>query len=578
LSDLASLIERLKQRKLFQWGIAYLAGAWLLLQLLSLLAAPFAWPQLVLRAATVLLAVGFLAVLIIAWYHGEMGKQGTSSTEVMMLAALLVIAAVGVAAVRGGKTSANPGTPNQTGDGAVPRSVAVLPFKDLSADASNEYFSEGITEEILNALAQIPDLEVAARTSSFAFKDKALTIRQIADELNVATVLEGSVRKSGQQLRITAQLVNASNGMTMWSERFDRQLDDVFQIQDEIAKAITRALQVRLGEGPQARAVTVGTANVDAYESYLQGRYHYHRRSNAGIWRAVEHYQQAIRADPNFAAAHAGLADAYLVASTYANDVPADIGKKAHAAALRALQLDSLSAQPHVSLGFWEMKFGWNPPAARRQFERALQLDPKSAQAYQWFSLYFALKGDTAEALRHSRRAELEPLSLIINRSVGRHLYFSRRWSEAERQLKKVLDLDPDFAPALSVLGMVYLQEGRNAEAVAQFERAAEAADSSMLSLGHLAGAYGRAGKREDALRAFASLEERARKEPAPAIYFAIAYTGMGEVERAFDWLRKAEADRSLVHDVYLKSDPWFDRLRSDPRFRAVLATTGAVD
>ena len=298
--------DRVRQRKLVQWAVAYLAAAWLILQVLSLLAEPFAWPGVVLRAATVLLGVGFIGVLVLAWYHGERGRQHVSGIELILLAVVLALAGAAVWWVRDD-------SPDQRADAqpviSVGRnSIAVLPFLDLSPGKDHEYFSDGITEEILNALARVERLRVASRTSSFSFKGRNVPIDEVGKRLRVQHVLEGSVQRSGERIRVTAQLVDAANGYHLWSERYDRELQDIFAVEDEISRAIVQSLEVEITGGHQDPLVARATESQEAHDLYLKGRYFWANRTPDGLRRAIQYFEQATQLDPNYARAYQGLA------------------------------------------------------------------------------------------------------------------------------------------------------------------------------------------------------------------------------------------------------------------------------
>jgi TolB-like protein len=362
---MGALWNRLRQRKLFQWALAYLAGAWLLLQVLDLLAGRFGWPDALFRVAAVLLGVGFLAALVLAWYHGERGEQKVTAMEIGMLAGILVMAGAAVAFVGGGTgeraPAPDPAAARSPESAAVAEqgSVAVLRFADMSPAQDQEYLSDGIAEEILNALAKLEGLRVAARTSSFSFEGKDVPIPEIARQLEVAHVLEGSVQRAGDRVRITAQRIDAKTGYHLWSEKYDREIDDVFAVQDEIARAIVEALRVTLTGDRGGRLAEAGTDDIEAYSLYLQGRFYFNKYTEADLRRSIELYQQALAKDPGYARASAAIA---FVWTGLADDwvAPKEAYPQARAAALQALALDSTLSAGHVALGAVLMLHDWD--------------------------------------------------------------------------------------------------------------------------------------------------------------------------------------------------------------------------
>lgn len=409
---MSPLIEELRSRKIVQWTVAYLAGAFVVIQVLDILADTFAWPAFVMRTATVLLAFGAVAAIIIAWYHGEKGQQRTSGVEIVMLSAILIVAGAALVLV-GPKRNTDASSAGVSS--AEQASVAVLPFVNMSPDKDQDYFGDGITEEILNALAQLPGLRVPGRTSSFSFKDKDLSIPEIARQLNVAHVLEGSVRKSGDQVRITAQLINARKDEHLWSQTYDRELSDVFAVQDEIARSIVQALRLRIKLPADTQLVTVATLSGKAHELYLRGLHYWRNRHEDELPLALEQFKAAIAEDPEYAPAYAGLALTYAVIPL-STDFDRKLAiREGKAAAERALQLDPSNANAHAALGqiAEELELDW--PAAEQHLDRAIALDPANATAHQWRAEVHIIKGEHADAIREADlAASLDPLNNIV--------------------------------------------------------------------------------------------------------------------------------------------------------------------
>ena len=448
-------------------------------------------------------------------------------------------------------------------------SIAVLPFVNMSADPENEYFCDGLAEDLLNALAKIEDLRVAARTSAFSFKGKNEPIGGIARALNVDTVLEGSVRKSGSRLRITAQLINAADGYHLWSEKYDRELKDIFDIQDEITLAIVDALKVRLMGPEKAGVLQRATESAEAYQLYLKGRYHANKYVADGVQKGIEYYRQAIDIDPTYALAYAGLADAYVLLIQHAAAPKTETTAKARAAALRAIELDDRLAEAHSALGLIKTFYEWDWAGAERELQRAVELNPNSAHSFHLYGIYLCIAARFDESLAaYTRAHELDPLSPGISEHLGWPHYYSRRYELAEAQFRKTLEMEPDFKNTLFRLGLALTQMGRYDEAEASFKRSFEVGDDrdTLAWLGYV---YAITGRRRETSELLAQLEERSRREYVPAYAFAIIHLGLGEKDKALDWLETA----ARQHDYWLifsKVDPFLDPLRGEDRFEQI--------
>jgi len=449
-------------------------------------------------------------------------------------------------------------------------SIAVLPFRNMSADPENEYFSDGITEEIINALSRIEALRVASRTSAFAFKGKDQDVRGIGTELGVRTVLEGSVRRSGSRLRVTAELVSVADGYHLWSERYDREMQDVFEIQDEIALAIAGTLKVRLLAGEEGAIVSRGTEDFEAYNHYLKGKYFFNRRVPR---QAITEFERAIARDPGYAPAHTGLADAYCIFGFYGGIPTLDAFAKARAAASKAQELEPDSPETHLALGLVEHYYGWNFDLEDREFNRAIELSPRSPAAHSWLGLKRAFLDDPVEARRHAVRArELEPLSPNVQTNVAWSYFAERRYGDAERELRRALELDPDALYPLWAYGLTLQIEGKHDESVATFEKAVALTDRGQTwYLGHLGGSYGTAGRHPDARRVLDELLERSSNEYVAPFHVAHVHLGLGDFDAAVAALELAVEQRNALA-WWPTSAPQFAPLRSNPRLRSVLA------
>jgi TolB-like protein/DNA-binding SARP family transcriptional activator len=481
----------------------------------------------------------------------------------------ILVAALGIGLVTWTWWRARPG-PAVVEEPPGSPSVAVLPFVNMSPDPEDEYFSDGITEEITTALSRVDGLRVAARTSAFVFKGRNESVGEVGRQLGVEHVMSGSVRRVGDRLRVTAQLIKVEDGYHRWAEIYDRDLHDLFAVQEEIAHAIVGALRVKLA-GEATTIVVRPTADLAAYDLYLKGRHAVNQRRGESLVRAADYFEQAIARDPRFAQAYAGLADAYVLQPGYNVASPSEAWPRSRAAAERALALDSTLAEAHTTLAYGSFVFDRDWRAAEQGFRRAIALEPGYATARHWYGDFLGGRGDLEGYLHEIRLAHaLDPLSLMIGTEVGRALWALRRNDEAVTQLQQVLRADPLFAEAHATLGRVYIQQGRLAEAIDALQKAVELRGRDALDVAELAYAYGVAGMRTEAQRLRAELEARSRREYVQPTVMAVVYTGLGEHERAFDWLERAAAERDgwLAESFFY---PTYDPLRSHPRYARLL-------
>ena len=462
----------------------------------------------------------------------------------------------------------------RTGDRVRPApapSIAVLPFTNLSADPENEYFSDGITEDVINALSKIAALRVASRTSAFAFKGASEDIRSIGRQLDVATVLEGSVRRADRRLRVSAQLIDVGTGYHLWSEQYDREMHDVFAIQDEISHAIVDTLKVKLVQSSDEHLVTRHTDNIEAYNLYLKGRYFWNLRG-AGLNRSADYFQKAIEEDPSFALAHSALADTHSLFGWYRAAPPTEAFPKAKAQALEAIELDPGLAEAHTSLAFVLMMHDWAWEEAEGEFLRALELNPGYPTAHHWYAEFLMAMGRIDDAISHSQRAvELDPLGLIIHVLLGMAYHFARRSDEAVEELTKVLEMEPAYQPAFIWLGQAYLQLGLHVQAIETFKTEAELSPQRSTTRAYMAVAHAFAGEVAEARKLLTELEERARDSFVSAFDFALIHFALDEDDLGFEWMDKAVKERAPWL-TWLAVDPMFDRVRGDARFAALLS------
>lgn len=460
---------------------------------------------------------------------------------------------------------------------ALASSIAVLPFADHSREKDQAYFCEGMTEEVINALTRVPALRVIAWPSAHQFKSQGAEPHNLA-ELNIGSVLEGSIRKADDRLRITAHLISASDNRYLWAETYDRKFEDVFAIQEEIASAIVDALRVRLETEAASPLVRPSTADVNAYNLYLKGRYYWNRRSPAGMEKSIEYFRLAIQKDPQYALAHAGLADAYSLLANYGAAVPLEAREAAKQAALNAVAIDNSLAEAHCSLAHVRATYDWDWDGAEHEFELAINLNPRYPTAHHWYSItVLAPLGQIEQALAEIHRArELDPISLSINRDVAVIYFFQRRYAAAIEQSKHCIALDPTFGGAYWTLGMAYEQEAEFEKAIEAFQSALKLSDRMPRMLGALGHAYGASGdhpKAKDILDRLESLSDHRFVSPFES---ALVYLGLGDIDRAFSWLEKAFKIRAYEL-VSLRTDPRYDPLRADPRFLALIEKVGLL-
>ena len=450
--------------------------------------------------------------------------------------------------------------------------VAVLPFADLSPQKDQEYFCDGMTEELIDALAKIEGWRVVSRTSVFAFKGKEQDIRMIGEQLNVSHALEGSVRKAGNRLRITAQLINVGDGFQLWSEKYDRELDDVFAIQDDIARMIVDKLKIEVSDTKEEYLVKRYTENLEAYNLYLQARFHLNKRTEEGSKSGILYCEQAITLDPQYALAYAALADCYIILGFQGFLLPNEAIPKAKAAAKKALAIDSSLAEAHTSLACILAVYDRNWTESEKAFKRALELKPNAATAHYWYALWYLLPNGQFDSYQAEikKAQELDPLAQVLNTGIGWQFYFARQYDQAIAALKEVLELDKDYVFAHDILGQAYEQKGVLEEAIAESEKAAALSGRRTLSLGTLGHVYATAGKREEANSVLDELKELSKQKYVSAYDVALVCAGLGDTDQTFEFLEKAYDDHNGWLN-FLNVEPRFDNLRSHPRFKSLL-------
>ena len=489
------------------------------------------------------------------------------SAAVAILAALLTLVYVA--------------TRSRTGDVGRPkiRSLAVLPLQNLSGDPSQDFIANGMTEELIGRLSRIHGLRVISRTSSMHFKNTQLALPEIARMLAVDAIVEGSLVREGQQIRVHAQLIRAATDEHIWAGEYQRNYESILEVQGEVARSIVEQVALNLSPEERARLVSGRPVDPQAYENYLKGRYYFSQRTEDALHKSIASFQQAITSDPGYAPAYSGLAEAYAMLGFRGGLPSKDALLDAKKAALKAIELDNLLAEPHASLAFIAETYDWDWPGAEREYKQALELSPSNAQAHNWYAGYLTYTGRFNEGIAEAMRArELDPLSLPLNNALAGRLLAGGRYDEALGQVQRTLELDDHFAPAHQTLGWIYLHSGKQKEAIREFQHALElsgAEDTDIqLDLGF---ACAVSGQREEARRILVKLERMHQQGIAPSASVAILYGALGETSEAFAWLEKAYEERD-PQLTYLKAGRRFAPLRKDPRFGQFVGRVGLSD
>jgi TolB-like protein/tetratricopeptide (TPR) repeat protein len=461
--------------------------------------------------------------------------------------------------------------PPPTGSAIPEKSIAVLPFDNLSRDPDNAYFAEGVQDEILTRLAKVADLKVISRTSTQHFKSVPDNLPQIAKQLGVMNILEGSVQKANDQVRVNVQLINALTDAHLWAETYDRKLTDIFAVESEISKTIADTLQAKLTGSEKISIAKVPTANTEAYELYLKGRFFWNKRTGADLKRAIDYFNQAIAKDPNYALAYAGLADSYTLLSVFSAASPQDSIPQARVAAKKALELDNTLAEAHASSGRILSGYDYDFERAIAEFERAIQLNPNYATSYHWISNGpLTARGEFDRAITEGKRAvELDPLSMIDNADLGQIYFYARRYDEAISQVGKAIEIDPHSYLAHYYLGQIYQLQGHLTEAIAEYQKAVEL-DDDPQALAFLGQAQARIGQHDKAQKILSRMTEEAKSRYVSAYSFALMFIALGDKERAIDALERAYREGAANDIITIRVDPMLEDLRGQPRFEAL--------
>jgi TolB-like protein/Tfp pilus assembly protein PilF len=585
-----NFFAELKRRNVYRVAVAYAVVSWLLIQAASILLPTFEAPPWVMKMFVGVIVLGCPIALAFSWAF-EITPEGIkleseidpkrsialhTGRKIVGLTIVVAVIAAGLFVFqlvrsRSTTTPRQDAGPVQSEAPAISdKSIAVLPFDNLSRDPDNAYFCEGVQDEILTRLAKVADLKVISRTSTQHFKSTPDNLPQIAKQLGVAHIVEGSVQKAGEEVRVNVQLINAMTDAHLWADTFDRKLTDIFAVESEIAKTIAESLQASLTGSEKSSMAKAPTTNPEAYELYLKGRFFWNKRTGADLRKAIEYFDQAIAKDPNYALAYAGLADSYLLLPNYGGSSSKEALPPARAAAKKALELDDSLSEAHASLGLLAT-IELDLDRANSELGRAVQLKPNYATAHHWFSLSLMTLGRFDAAIVEGKRAtELDPLSLIINADCSWLYLCARRYDEAETQARKTLEIDSRFFLAHYYLGAALQLKGRLSEAIPEFQKSFDL-NGDPYSLGILGQAYARDGQKEEAQKVLAQLKEDAKTRGTAPYAMALLYLGLGEKERAIDELERGYREGETNYLFVIKVDPLLDDLRGDPRFEALV-------
>ena len=576
----ANFFAELKRRNVYKVAIAYAVVGWLLIQIATQVFPFFEIPNWGVRLMVLIIALGFPIALILAWAF-ELTPEGIKRTETaderptkrvgsrMWIYVVIVAGVISASLFFLGRH-----TSKQSEAGQAPvKSIAVLPFENLSHDPDNAYFAEGVKDELLARLSKVADLKVISIRSTEQLKSSPDDLTQIARKFGVANILAGSVQRSSDQVRVSVQLVKGESNAHLWADTFDRKMTDIFTIESDVAKTIAEKLQAKL-TGSEERAISAKpTADLEAHELYLKGRYLWNRRTGENLKKALTYFQQAAEKDPNFALAYTGIADSCALIPVYGAGTPKDYYPRAKAAAEKALQLDDTLAEAHTSMAnvfFRYLELG----KSVSEFERSIQLNPNYPTAHQWYGrLTLLALGQFDHALVEAKRAvELDPVSPIGHTDVATvYMYMTeRRYDEAIAELRNTLEMEPDFYWAHRQLGLALELKGSPAEAIVEFQRAAELNDDPRV-LAFVGHAMASTGKQTEAREMLAKLTEIAKTRYISGYSFAVIHLALGEKDQALDWLEKDAREQTGFEINFIRVDPYLDPLRGDPRFEALV-------
>ncbi len=566
-----AFLNKLRKRKILETLGAFIGGGWLLYEIVHwVLVAHYHLPEKLIDMTIVSLLGALLCTLIWRWFSGHEKTRKFKPERVLIPLVFLMTVLLDINLILHLK-----GPESETFPAAQwKNSIAVLPFVDMSPQKDQEYFCDGMTEELINRLSNIKELKVPARTSAFTFKGKAEDIREIGRKLDVEKVLEGSIRKEGSQLRITVQLVNVSDSYHIWSETFDKELTKVFAIQDEIALTVVDKLKFTLLGDERAKLIKRPTENLEAYNLYLLGRFFYYKTTEEDLKKAIKYFEQAIAKDPGYALAYAGQATCYTVLCAIGFLAPKESYPKAKEAVIKALELDEELGEAHASLGYLKAVFDWDFAGAEHDFRRAIKLNPGGVDIYILYSIYLAFAARFDEAIAGFKHAvELDPASPQTYTYLGGFGYYmAGRCDEAIVQLKKALEMDPNSYLGQLFLTAIYASKGMYGEAIAQADRVISVwptlEDAQILCF--LGWVYAVSGRQEKARNVLNRMLDLRARRYVDAYNIGEVYAGLGEKEKAFEWLGRAYEEHA-GQLICIKVDPFLKNLRSDPRYKELL-------
>ena len=576
-----NFFSELKRRNVYKVAVAYAVVAWLVIQAASIFLPAFNAPQWAMQIVILVLVIGFPIALAFSWAF-EITPEGIvresevsadqsithhTGRKIVALTIVLAVIATGLFVfqlIRARSTSSSAAT------AITSKSIAVLPFDNLSRDPDNAYFVEGIQDEILTRLAKIADLKVIARSSTQRFQNKG-DLPQIAQQLGVANLLEGSVQKVNDEVHINVQLIKAANESHLWAEVYDRKLTDIFAVESEIAKTVADTLQAKLTGSEQRVIGSRPTENTEAHQFYLKGRFFWNKRTGNDLKKSIDYFEQAIAADPNYALGYAGVADAYVFLPGYTAGAPRDCYPKAMAAAKKALELDNTLAEAHTTLALALWYYDFDFTQANREFQRAIELNPNYATGHQQYgNNTLSALGRFDDAIAEGKRAvELDPLSLVINADLGVNYYYACRYDEAIAQERKTLEMNPGYYFAYLNLGQALEMKGGRDAAIAEYQKARALNDDPSV-LGLLAHAYGLSGNKMEAEKILDQLKALSKARYVSAYSFALAYLGLGNKEEALSRLEQSYQDRAGADIGWIRVDHLLDPLHGDPRFESL--------
>src|SRR2546421_5546478 len=584
--NLRNFFAELRRRNVYKVAVAYAVVGWVIAQIATQIFPFLEIPNWIVRLVIILIAIGFPIALVIAWAF-EATPEGIKRTEVAdampgsaatgrkkhaWIYVVVIAATISVTLFFLGRyTAGNKSVASASGQLSA-KSIAVLPFDNLSRDPDNAFFAEGVQDEILTRLAKVADLKVIARTSTQKFKSAPENLPDIAKQLGALNILEGSVQKVNDQVRVNVQLINALTSTHLWADTYDRKLTDIFAVQSDIAKTVADTLQARLTGSEKTAIAKAPTANTEAYELYLKGRSFWEKRSGDNIPKAIAFYEQAIARDPNYALAYAGLSSAYIILPFWAGVDRLDAYSKAKDAALKALRLDPNLAEAHLALGKVLFFSEIDLPGALREYQRAIELQPNDATAHHWLGNdALAALGRFEEAIAQGKRAvELDPLSPVINTDFGTTFYYAHRYEESAMQLRKTLEIDPTFFYAHFNLGIALQAAGDLSGALAEYEKAKQLSDNTYVPM-LCAQAKAYAGDKDAALRMLNDLDKISQRREVVGYCRALLYLSLNNKDEALRWLEQGFKERDGSNISWIKVDPLLDPLHGNPRFEALV-------